>query len=456
MKYWLVALALTTALAGVPLHAQASNQVQFLRSDTDGGKGGMLPFTTYTDARKQVLAALPCKWVSIDGHVGPSYGGKHYDFICKGGDWGTISLFLDKSGGYGDGLGGVRLLYRAWKSQVNPNAGEAFIAEKFLQHVAGHFIPASIAGEAMEAFWGTRSGHWSANDTDVSFSVEDGPQFVIHKLEIKGTASSQVEVPHGLKPAVAGAVMPLPDAAGLSKEPPHEQPVRIVPQTMPVRAHVGTEGPLPVAKPITPVLPKPVELPVPGSRPAIASPEGLMVPDNAPAGPVSPSLPKASPSELNTAPAPESLVKPAPPPAVSSTLAPGVQVDGVLNQRAPSNFDDFNKAMDLTKDVQQRAQTLGKDGKPEAAPAPTPEQKAQATASKPEAAAPAKPVATPATPSAPAAPAVNGGVVTIQGNDYIIGKPPVRPLPQLKFVPKAEPLKDGNSPIQFEDEKSTL
>lgn len=457
MKHWRpFALALmSTALAGVyAIPGQSAEEIQMVRQAPRAVTQAM-PFTTYQQEINAAMQALSCKWISMDGRVGPSYGGGRYDFLCKGGDWATVSLYIDK--GNGGGVGKVRLLFREWKDQMNPNAGEAFVAQKYLQHAVYRFVPAARAGEVMESFWRSDARTWEEGGVRIKYTLEQEPQYAVHRLEIAGDGKTlaPVVVPVPVKAVVT------PTDAGLAK------PVPVLPATLPnvsVPASAVVVAPInrptaviapitsSVPAPIMPVFPAPAEpdaaavLPVPGQAVAKPVSGGLVVPASAPAGPVeapvvpSPTLPKASPAELNTAPAPESKVKPTPPPPTPANLVPNKDEVLMGRERAPSNFDAYNRAVELTKDVEKKAMISG--GKA----APVAPKKAAAPTGAVVVPAPAPGVdENSATPAA----ALDGKA---EGQSRTL-----RPLPQLQFVPKAEPLKEpGDEVIRFEDEGSRL
>ena len=495
---------------------RAADEVQMLRK-APASMTGMVPFTTFQQEELAVTQNLPCKWISKDGRLGPSYGGGRYDFLCKGGDFATVSLYLDKADSAGSGVAKARLLYRDWPVNANPNAGEALVAQQFLQHVAGRFVPASMAGEVMDAFWGKASRKWSQNGVLISFVLEKGPQFNVRKLEIAGTGAQLNSQLVKLTPVVT------PTDAGLTKVSPAPEvgtkvfvygkdgeklpvPERVLPgvavtkgmpEQTPLDSGLTKPMPIPVQTPtqidIAPAVVVPV--PVPGVLPTPGAGvtkmgDALVVPASTPAGGAGnaveepakagepAALQPATPAELNTAPAPESKVVPEAPPAVlSATLVPNtkdITVGRTRAGRAPSNFDAYNRAMELTKDVEVKAQIAKVE-------------EAKVTASKPvtptqivtpnTVVVPSlKPVPTPATTDVPATPdntvgegLAKSGVKPVAAPAAPtvdeVGQPEnyngprsseARPLPQLKFVPKAEPLKAPDEVIQFEDEKSKL
>ncbi len=450
--------------AAMPVaEAWAADEIQVLRRAPSAVTGAM-PFTTFQQEELAISQNLPCKWISKDGRVGPSYGSGRYDYLCKGGDFATVNLYLDKSSG--DGIGRVRLMYREWNSAMNPNAGEAKVALQFLQHVTGRFVPAAAAGQVMDTFWAQTNRKWVQDGVEITFDLEKGQQFNVRKLTLvpkesgrslgiapiiggglakPGVAPSQpvqvyIETPDGQKKPVAPVVTPTD--AGLTKQPAQPAAPSVVLPTVPAAI-----------------------LPLPGvGTPKLG--DGLVVPPSAPAGDKTKleqpgKLEQASPAELHTAPAPESLVTPTAVSVPSTSLVPGNQDLGVGGAvRAPSNFDIYNKAMELTKDVEAKAQIKKVED-------------AKVTASKPvgpDTAAPSlKPVPTPGEAAAQAGEGLGNGAPAVPATTTPkledVGQPTnyqgprrteTRPLPQLKFVPKAEPLRTPDDVIQFEDEKSRL
>lgn len=464
-----LAFSALTNMALPVAEAWAADEVQVLRR-APVSSGAAMSFTTFQQEQMAITQSLPCKWISKDGRLGPSYGNARYDFLCKGGNFATVSLYLDKTSG--DGVGKVRLLYRDWQPNANPNAGEAAIAQQFLQHVAGRFVPASISGDVMDGFWGNRARSWSQGGVSVKFDIDKGEQFNVRRMEI---STSGGEANMGVQ------VIPfVPAGAGLTKPQPVPETQVIIydkdgKKVTPTDA--GLSKPMAPINPVRPlqpaVAPVPLQsLPTPGTG-MDRERKDLVVPTNAPAGgAVSTTNPEAlvpaSPAELNTAPAPESKVVPQAATQPSATLVPNTQdIKGAGSARAPSNFDIYNKASDLLKSVEDRAQTSKVE-------------EAKVTASKPASptlkVAPStevvpnlKPVPTPgqgatpageglgvapATPTPAAVPAVDQTGQPINYNGPRSSE--ARPLPQLKFVPKAEPLQAPDEVLQFEDEKSKL
>lgn len=458
--------------------------------------GYVIPFTTYQLEQQAVVDGLPCKWISMDGRLGPSYGNSHYDFLCKGGQWATISLYLDRANGFDHGVGKVRLYYREWRDNVHPSAGEAFEAQKFLEYVVNRFVPASAGAQVLQAFWGDSKRSWKGTDVSVDYTLEEGKSYDVHKLEIAGQGTALMNVDGltireeqtvaapGRAKAITARPVPIipvvtPDAGLLKGQAPSPfledalHPTMVAPATNPPVTPVVTDAA---------VLPKPVDTAVPMTRvgdrlilppalkgaetPAAKAPEQQQTQPDV--------LPAATAADVNTAPAPESLAKPAPLPPVSSSLVPDADalVDGRV--KAPSNFEAYNKASELTKSVEKRAMT-SVEAKPIVTPVAQPANatgQARETLALPpaRAASPVAPVATPqlssvsatvpvagpmAVPAKAAAPSGEGLGLSMGGTAQP-AREPARPLPQLQFVPKAEPLKSGDDVLQFEDEKSGL
>ncbi|MBI1309598.1 MAG: hypothetical protein GC129_07130 [Proteobacteria bacterium] len=410
-------------------------------------QGGVIPFTTYQAEQLAVSKQLPCKWISVGG----TFAGGRYDFLCKGGTFATVSLFLNKPDGMADGVGEVKLMYRDWKPSVNPNAGEAMIAQQFLTFVVSRFVPASISGQVLQAFWDDGARRWGGSAVDVKVSLSDKGQYAMRELDVTGNGRTLVGVKGMAVSEQKDLPAPVPSGAGLLEE----------------EAYKPIMAPSPETK-WTPVTNSaPVVLPPPGAVPARVGGEGLAVPPSAPAGPVEDNvLRKALPAELNTAPAPESIKPIVPLPVVSQSLIPEGEDATRGKSMAPSNFDAYNKAEALTRDVEKRAKTQvqGEEGQKL--------EKARETLQ-------AQPVQ-PAPGVAPVpTPAVQGGQdATVPGNGQPVRVDPFanedsdtpqgnydpnsawyqrgQPLPQLKFVPRAEPLvgPEGSGPV--EDGRSGL
>ncbi|RYG60035.1 MAG: hypothetical protein EON60_08535 [Alphaproteobacteria bacterium] len=449
--------------AAMPVaEAWAAEEIQILRR-APGNVAVAMPFTTFQQEEMAIGQSLPCKWISKDGRVGPSYGSGRYDYLCKGGDFATINLYMDKTGG--DGVGRVRLMYREWNAAVNPNAGEAKIALQYLQHVTGRFVPAAAAGQVMDTFWAQTNRKWTQDGVEITFDLEKGEQFNVRRLTLKakdsGRSLGAVPVMGGglAKPGVA----PVPPVQVYIETPEGQK--KPIPAVTPTDAGLSKQPMIPATTSVVlPTVPVGV-LPTPGVG-GVKTGVELIVPPTAPAGPQLEQpgkLEQATPAELNTAPAPETQVAPMAIGTPSSSLVPSGP-DGATGNavRAPSNFDVYNRAMELTKDVEAKAQIKKVE-------------EAKVTASKPvatETAPSLAPVPTPGEGATSAA--VTGGLgngapavpaVQATPKPEEVGQPTnyqgprrteARPLPQLKFVPKAEPLRTPDDVIQFEDEKSRL
>lgn len=431
-------------------------------ADGEARREGVVPFTTFEAERQAIVAQLPCKWMSMGGRLGPSYGNARYDMLCKGGDWATIALYMDKPMRAPDAVGAVKLLYREWKTPINPNAGEAYIAQRFLQHVVAHFVPSKLAAPAAEAFWQSKSRSWTTETVRVTFTLEQGAEFNVRRLAIEGLNRGK-EFNPAAEPALATGLtvaLPLPTSASIPVQPVEHQPDR----------QVGRDLLNVVAKPVPP---QPLSLPTP--QPVLEltpRTSGLVVPENTPAGGTG--LVSATAAELDTAPAPESKSAPAVLQGVSRSLVPDPAQVVTGRALAPSNFDIYNKATALTSAEERRAAIMG--GQDKVVDART---AAQATAklvsgtftapppvSGPQLQALPVPVVARDTTKVVSASLVATGGLAVAPS--VSAPSPVaeaaastssrtsRPLPQLRFIPKAEPVANPAEVIRFEDEKSRL
>ncbi|MCA3244252.1 MAG: hypothetical protein INF43_02970, partial [Alphaproteobacteria bacterium] len=373
-----------------------------------------------------------------------------------GGTWGTVTLLLDASPLGGNSLSQVRLGYRDWDPAVNPTAGEASVAEQFLQYVLNRYVPATEAARLRTDFWEGSQTRVKEAGTKAEVKMEEGQGFVQRWLVIQRPQANTTALTYTTTPAIP-APWRQPADGGLLRAP-----------TGPVTVPAG--GSLPQA-------PVNLPLPLPAPQQGLRREAPLQVPANAPAGPQSErgaapksflesaastlrglaGLPdKASPSAPmppladfdrlhDMPPAQESRYRPTPPPPISSSLVPAVET--VINNRpvAPSNFAAYNEAEQLTKDIEARALEMSRNVSASVAVASTTLQVAPLQAPQPlgpatQPATPAQATAAPQTPTPPADPRFA----------------PSRDLPQLRFIPKAEPLDTRNEVIRFEDEGSGL
>lgn len=162
----------------------------FSASSAPAAQGGIIPFTTFQQEQQILVNTLPCKWVSVYGKDGAQGTDTRYDFLCKGGAWGTVSLMLDGRGLKDNTLGRIRLIWREWPQSIHPGGGEGMVAQQFLQHVINRFVPANQAPSVFQAFFGAdESVKWrSGKVLTMHFTREDTPSFILRRLEIQGLA----------------------------------------------------------------------------------------------------------------------------------------------------------------------------------------------------------------------------------------------------------------------------
>ncbi|MFZ2619340.1 MAG: hypothetical protein WAX89_00505, partial [Alphaproteobacteria bacterium] len=154
-------------------------------------RGAAIPFFTYNKALQQVLDNLQCKWVS----TAPRHGldeRQHYDFLCTGGNWGTVTLMFDKVAvskpQKTEAVEQVRLLWREWDPRVNPVAGEGDVAAAFVRHVNTYFVPQKYAMAVQHAFLGAKRKQWQNQYVTIRTDNELREGYMLHKLTITGRA----------------------------------------------------------------------------------------------------------------------------------------------------------------------------------------------------------------------------------------------------------------------------
>lgn len=475
-----VTLCGVSLAALVPSAVWAAEEIQIIRSSRSNQAEQVLTFTTFQQEVAAVTQSLPCKWISKEGRLGPSYGNARYDFLCKGGDFATISLYLDKSKGDAQGVASVRLIYRDWVASANPNAGEAALAEQFLRHVTGRFVPAHRAPAVADVFWGTQPRSWREGGLEIAYEYEqkEGLAFALRKLTVSAVQQSLgIQLPSLPFLGSSGSGTPNPRLQPGVEVLIYDEHGQLVPsKSRPVPGVAVAPRSVPVATPADAGLSRPVNSPVvtspasnilpapTGSLPVSVGVGGaagsLVVPAAAPAGAAQPdkTLKPASPAELETSPAPESLQQPEAPPVPAASLVPTVNDLVTGGQRAPSNFDAYNRAMELTKDVEKKAQiTKVEQARVTASKAATPTVVVPPAQPAPSLA----PVPTPGAASATAPASVAEGLGASAPSSLPVNyqgprSTPERPLPQLKFIPKAEPVQNPAEVIKFEDESSKL
>jgi hypothetical protein len=415
-----------------------------------------IPFTTYSHEQRAALDTLRCAWRSDDVR----YADGRADFLCVGGTWATVELMFDRSHRVGDGLARVRLLWREWPSD-HPASTESYVAQAYLAYVADHFVPVKLSHEVMQAFWQPRTREWQMHhDLRITYTDTDSGGYRLHKLVVEGLSDKLTLPTTPPQPPLRAYTAPQVEAP---RTPSHvQQPPQVIPQPPADRPPVA----LPPARHRPPSSPLPSQSQAPKAPPP---------PPNAP-------LP-ATPADIPAQAQPIEKQRPAPPPP--ENLVPDARQRGG-GTPAPTNFSIYNKAEQLTRDTELKA--FGKAAPPKAlpgtapkaapasqepvksgglilppgsvAPLPTPPTKGQGPAVLPVIPLPVPAVSATTTPPSPTVaegeglgnPSAPAAPYTPVGN----GSGGARPLPQLKFIPRAQPLGPADEVIHFEDEKSKL
>jgi len=381
-----------------------------LAQDTSSKLLAQSPFDAET---RNLMASLPCTWAAMGGRTGPSYGAERFDFVCKGGTWGTVTLLLDASDTEPPFLTRLRLGYRNTAKTHPVMAQDAATAEHFLQSILNRYVPSTDAARARKNFWEADNSRSRTNGITTRTWAERNATGTHQWLEI--------QFPERFKAAPRPERPPITVGSGLLTPTPQG-------------ATVGQ----PMVQ--VPLLPKPTN--TRGAAPkTLLDKLGNLVGISATEIRPAPYPVLIDPAQLNTEPAPESLVSATPPPVVSSTLVPDAAILSGGRAPAPTNFNQYNKAEDLTRDIEQKA--------------------AQTTTGLMQKASPTVPVTSGPRLQAVPTPQVNTGLQNPAPQTQAPAQPdprytPNRALPQLKFIPKAEPLNTAPDVIRFEDEGSGL
>lgn len=381
---------------------------------------GLLAQSPFDAETRNLMESLPCTWAALSGRVGPSYGSERFDFSCKAGTWGTVTLLLDASESEPPYVTRIRLGYRDTSRNQPVMAKDAAVAEHFLQTILNRYVPAAHAKRVRNTFWaGSSDRTFLANTRTYTWSEET----------ITG-ASHWLEVRLPTRPSDAQNT-PQPRTQSLGQTGEGLLSTQPKTETIPQAVNIPLNAP---SKPDTR-----------GNAPeTLLDKLGNLVGVSATQIKPAPYPVLIDPSKLNTAPAQESRVAPTPPPVVSSSLVPDAAVLSGSRAPAPTNFSEYNKAEQLTRDIEQKAAQTTTGLMQQASPTtPAPSLNA---------------VPTPAVQTQPQGAAATGleapkQPATQQPEPRFT---PDRALPQLKFIPKAEPLDTHTDVIRFEDEGSGL
>lgn len=432
--------------------------------------GGIIPFTTFEKEQQILVNTLPCKWISVYGRDGAPGTDSRYDFLCKGGAWGTVSLMLDGRGLRDNTLSRVRLVWREWPQAVHPGGGEGMVAQQFLHYVTNRFVPANQAPSVFQSFFGNDDDvRWQSGQTlTMHYTQEATPNYVIHRLVVQGLAPRlSTDDVANLREPITQTLHPVATSAPKA-EAKNQAPTAapIISPTVPLVAIPAWHmPPISFTTPVSPAaalaMPKPVHPSSTTIQPWLkltaVSPTSTPTPVTKSISATTPSAPAVAASSTPTTTlvtatikdigtAPEPLKKPTAPLPVPENMVPSAQER--LNE-TPTNFEAYNKAQKLTEKFAAQALTKPNDD-------------AKVKASTPAQGIPGKVAPAPVSGTALTAlptPAVNAPKAVPVSSSTAQEDPrfePRRTLPQLKFIPKAKPLEPDNAVIDFEDEKSQL
>lgn len=205
---------------------------------------GVIPFYTFSQTTQFVQQNLNCKWISTVPTKGRSkLENRTYDYLCKGGTWGTVTLLVDAK--TNDSLGAVKLIWRSWDPAVHPAGGEASSAALFLDFFAHYFVPEKLADDIKTNFWQPKNKKWRTNLVDIQhyYTQEDG--YGLHELLVTGKGKALPQGGYQPQPAAPQHVEP-------PVSPPQFTPPVVRPKPQPKPVPPKLAAPKPVAENLTP------------------------------------------------------------------------------------------------------------------------------------------------------------------------------------------------------------
>lgn len=193
---------------------------------------------SFSETRQQMLENLPCKWIGQD--AGP-FDTQTQDFVCQGGNWGTITVLLEEEFNQ---VTDMRLVWRAWNRDVHPSGGEANAVPPFLNFILEHYVPQAVAPSVANAFWQCHRERWFTPLARVWMRCEQGEGYVLHKLALEG-ADGVMMTPSLRLPAAEKTIEPAvfePTEPKAWVEPNVAKPVTVKSKTNPAVVEKPTEA----------------------------------------------------------------------------------------------------------------------------------------------------------------------------------------------------------------------
>ena len=223
-----------------------------------------LTYTNFAHTSQQITEGLPCKWVSTQNRWSDR---QKYDLLCTGGDWGTVTVMVDKASKHADQVGRIRLLWRNWDPKVHPAWGESQTAAIFLNFILNNFVPKRFVHEIQHAFWQQSREVWRGRYASMYYNYEQKNGYGLHKLEITGRGTVPEQLPQGLNDSYRQ--MPKPVAPkGKEIREKAMQVERKYAAPKPQKQQVSVPAPQAVELPVEPIQPQKVEpTPTPPSKP---------------------------------------------------------------------------------------------------------------------------------------------------------------------------------------------
>lgn len=141
-------------------------------------------FMKFEEEVTRIMEDAPCAWTH--GKADPQ-SIVQYDFGCHGGEWGSVSLYLNKKKNAPDYVQNMRILWKEKEPGYAIGADEAVVAEDFMEFIARSY---STDFELLRTiFMGTKETNFSTTNLHFDYTYTQSKIYGLHRLEIIQTGS---------------------------------------------------------------------------------------------------------------------------------------------------------------------------------------------------------------------------------------------------------------------------
>jgi hypothetical protein len=136
-------------------------------------------FISFEEEIVRIMEELPCVWTHGKAD---SQSVEQYDFGCHAGEWGSVSLYLDRKNDAPESVQRVRLLWKEKNPKYAIGANEEEVAREFVEFVARNYAPQLELVRTV--FFDTKHDNFNTTQLHFDYSYVKSTMYGLHRLEI--------------------------------------------------------------------------------------------------------------------------------------------------------------------------------------------------------------------------------------------------------------------------------